>query len=172
MRYFVTLEGRTFEVELGPDGVQVDGDAVSTDLARIDGTNVRSLVCDGVSHRVLAAKAGADAWDLHFGGHRFRAEVLDERTRAIREMTGAGAGPAGPRPIRAPMPGLVVKLEVEVGDRVEAGQGTVIVEAMKMENELKAEAAGIVSHIHVEEGQPVEKDQVLIDLANPETAEG
>jgi pyruvate carboxylase subunit B len=68
------------------------------------------------------------------------------------------------------MPGLVVKVEVEEGERVEAGRGLVIVEAMKMENELKAEAAGVVSRIHVEAGQAVEKDQILVDLAAPEEA--
>jgi pyruvate carboxylase subunit B len=66
------------------------------------------------------------------------------------------------------MPGLVVKLEVDEGDTVEAGQGVVIVEAMKMENELKAEAAGVVSCIHVAAGEAVEQDQVLIDLVDPD----
>ena len=68
--------------------------------------------------------------------------MVDERSHAIREMTGSVAGPSGPRPVKAPMPGLVVKLEVAVGDEVVAGQGLVIVEAMKMENELKVEAPG------------------------------
>ena len=66
------------------------------------------------------------------------------------------------------MPGLVVKVEVAVGDRIEAGQGVVIVEAMKMENELRAEAPGVVAHVHVRPGQTVEKDQVLIDLTAPQ----
>jgi pyruvate carboxylase subunit B len=66
------------------------------------------------------------------------------------------------------MPGLVVKLEVDEGDTVEAGQGVVIVEAMKMENELKAESAGVVSCIHVAPGEAVEQDQVLIDLVDPD----
>jgi pyruvate carboxylase subunit B len=98
------------------------------------------------------------------GGRRIRAEAIDERTRAIREMTGAGGAALGPAPIRAPMPGLVVKVEVEEGDVVEAGQGMAIVEAMKMENELKAEGPGVVSTIHVAAGDTVEKDQILIDL--------
>ena len=79
-------------------------------------------------------------------------------------MTGAGAGALGPAPIRAPMPGLVVKVEVAVGDAVEEGQGMAIVEAMKMENELRAEGAGVVSSIHVAPGDTVAKDEVLIEL--------
>jgi pyruvate carboxylase subunit B len=170
MRWFVTLAGRTFEVELGPGGVVVDGVTVDVDLAQVEGTGLRSLILDGASYRLLAGRDGGGTWEMHLRGRRYRAEALDERTRVIREMTGASSGPPGPRPIRAPMPGLVVKVEVEEGERVEAGRGLVIVEAMKMENELKAEAAGVVSRIHVEAGQAVEKDQILVDLAAPEEA--
>jgi pyruvate carboxylase subunit B len=170
MRWYVTLAGRSFEVELGPEGVAVDGVTVEVDLAHVEGTRIHSLVLDGSSYRMLALRDGGDAWELHLGGRRYRAEAIDERTRTIREMTGAGGAPSGPRPVRAPMPGLVVKVEVEVGDRVEAGRGLVIVEAMKMENELKAEAAGVVARIHVEPGQAVEKDQILVDLDPPPDA--
>ncbi|MDP2959368.1 MAG: biotin/lipoyl-containing protein [Longimicrobiales bacterium] len=168
MLYFVTVAERTFRIELGPGGVSVDGTPVSTDLAHVEGTELLSLLVDGTSFRLLAAPKERGTWELHLRGRRYTAEAVDERTRAIREMTGAGSGPAGPRPIRAPMPGLVVKVEVAVGDRIEAGQGVVIVEAMKMENELRAEAPGVVAHVHVRPGQTVEKDQVLIDLTAPQ----
>jgi len=165
MRYYVDVAGRTFEVELGPEGVTLDGEPLDTDLAQVAGTGLRSLVLNGESYRLLAQRNGGGLWDLHLRGHRYRAEAVDERTRVIREMTGGTTVPDGPRPVRAPMPGLVVKVQVEEGDRVEAGRGLVIVEAMKMENELKAEADGVVARIHVEPGQAVEKDQILIDLA-------
>jgi biotin carboxyl carrier protein len=145
----------------------VDGVAVSADLAHVPGTDLHSLLLDGTSHRVLATRAQDGRWNLHVGGRRWEVEAVDERTRAIRQMAAGTAGPQGPRPIRAPMPGLVVKVDVAVGDRVEAGQGVAIVEAMKMENELRAEAAGVVAHIHVAAGQAVEKDQILIDLEAP-----
>ncbi|MGD8320668.1 MAG: biotin/lipoyl-binding protein, partial [Gemmatimonadota bacterium] len=145
MRYFVTLAGRTFEVELGPEGATVDGRTVDAGLARVEGTDTRSLVLDGDSYRILARRDGHDAWDVHLRGRRYRAEAVDERTHAIRQMTGAAAAAVGPRPVRAPMPGLVVKVEVQEGDEVVAGQGVAIVEAMKMENELKTESAGVVS---------------------------
>ncbi|HKJ02639.1 MAG TPA: biotin/lipoyl-containing protein [Longimicrobiales bacterium] len=171
MRYFVTVDGRSFEVDLGPEGARVDGVAVEADLEHVEGTALRSLILDGRSHRILARRNDEGAWDLHLRGRRYRAEAVDERTRAIRDMTGAAAGPVGPRPVRAPMPGMVVKIEVAVGDAVTPGQGVAIVEAMKMENELRAEAAAVVTHIHVEPGQAVEKDQILIDLAAIETME-
>lgn len=165
MRYFVTVDGRTFEVVLGAEGATVDGTTVTAHLAQVEGTEVRSLVLDGASFRILAQSHEAGHWDLHLRGRRFAVEAVDERTRTLREVTGTGRGPVGPRPIRAPMPGLVVKVEVAEGDRVEAGQGVVIMEAMKMENELRAEGPGIVARVHVSAGEAVEKDQILIDLS-------
>jgi pyruvate carboxylase subunit B len=168
MRYHVTVAGRVFEVDLGPEGTTVDGTSVVADVADVEGTDVRSLLLDGNSYRLLAERTAQGVWDIHLRGHRLSAEAVDERTHTIREMTGAGAAPAGPRPVRAPMPGLVVKVEVQEGDHVEVGQGMVIVEAMKMENELRAEHAGVVARIHVAPGQAVEKDQILIDFADPD----
>jgi len=163
--YHVTIGGRTFQVELGDEGITVDGAPHTVDLVRIEGQPVRSLLVDGSSHRVSGHRVGKETWDLHMRGRRIRADVVDERARAIREITAAaGGGLSGPRPIVAPMPGMVVRIDVEVGDTVTAGQGVVIVEAMKMENELKPEADGIVSRILVSEGEAVEKDQLLVDL--------
>ncbi len=168
MIYHVTVGDRTYVVELGPHGASIDGRLVRADFERLEASPVRSLVVDGASYRVAARRAGSGFWDLHLQGRRIRAEVVDERTREIRQMTGAGSGPSGPRPIEAPMPGLVVRIEVAEGDVVKAGQGVVIVEAMKMENELTAVADAVVRRIHVKEGQTVEKDQLLVDLAAPD----
>jgi biotin carboxyl carrier protein len=164
MKYFVTIEGETHEVEVIGDRVTLDGRRVDADLQRLDGTSVHSLLMDGESHLLRADRVEKERWILNLAGRRVESTIVDERTRAIREMTGAAAGPPGPRPLKAPMPGLVVKIEVEVGDEVRAGQGLVIVEAMKMENELKAEGAGRVAAIHAGVGDAVEKDQVLVDL--------
>ncbi len=165
MIYHVTLGGRTFVVDLGREGVTVDGETVVVDFARVEGGVVRSLLVNGSSHRLVARRVGKETWDLHLRGRRMRADVVDERTRAIREMTGTPGVSLGPRPIVSPMPGLVLRVEISEGDRVRAGQGVVIVEAMKMENELKVAADGVVTRVHVREGQTVEKDQLLIELA-------
>ena len=168
MIYHVTVGDRTYVVELGPEGASIDGRPVKADLEHLEGSPVRSLLVDGASYRVAARRTGSESWDLHLRGRRIRAAVVDERTRVIREMTGAGSGPTGPRPIVAPMPGLVVRVEVAEGDVVKAGQGVVIVEAMKMENELTTAADAVVRRVHVKEGQTVEKDQLLVDLAAPD----
>ena len=164
MKYFVTIGPRVLEVELGPHGVRVDGQEVSADLAEMDGTQVQTLLVGGRSHRILTARNGGGEWSLYLSGRHLRAQVMDERTKAIREMTGMREGSSGPRALRAPMPGMVLKVEVVEGDTVSPGQGLVIVEAMKMENELKSESEAHVSRVLVAPGDAVEKDQLLMEF--------
>lgn len=171
MLYHVTIADRTFEVRVGSEGVEIDGRLVDTELSRLEGTPLRGLSVDGASHQVVAHHPAKGRWDLNVSGRRLEAEVVDERTRAIRELTGSGAAASGPKPIAAPMPGLVVKIDVSEGDEVAPGQGIVIVEAMKMENELKAEAVGIVARIHVSAGDTVDKGQILVDFEIPDAGE-
>ena len=84
--------------------------------------------------------------------------------RAIRELAGASAGPAGPAPLLAPMPGMIVRVSVQVGDVVQPGQGLVVMEAMKMENELRAPAHATVKAVLAQPGTAVEKGALLIEL--------
>lgn len=164
MRYYVTIEGRGYEIDLTGGVVRVDGTEVNAELTAVPGTPVRHLLADGRSLTVAARSGERGRWELHLAGERFDAEVVDERTHAIRAMTGKGSGPRGPEPVRAPMPGLVVRLLVEEGQNVGPGQGVAIVEAMKMENELRAETAGRVRAVAVEAGQAVEKGTVLVEF--------
>jgi pyruvate carboxylase subunit B len=97
-------------------------------------------------------------------GHRFAIEALDSRARAIRDMAATGAQ-TGPAPLVAPMPGMIVRVFVQPGDTVVAGQGLVVMEAMKMENELRASGPGTVSAVRVVVGTAVQKGAVLVELA-------
>ena len=162
--YFVTIGERSIEVEIGADGVRVAGEPVQAELLTLPGTGVRSLDVDGRSHRLVAARKGKGEWDLHLNGSGMTARVLDERARKIAAMAAVSQGPKGPKPVSAPMPGMIMKVEVAVGDEVAAGQGVVIIEAMKMENELKADGAGTVKAVRVTAGQAVEKGTVLIEF--------
>lgn len=164
MRYFVTIAGREVEVDLTGATPVVDGTPVHAELAALPGTPIRTLLVDGRSFPFVAhAGERRGRWEITLDGSRFAADAVDERTRAIREMTG-GADADTEKTVAAPMPGLVVRVEVEVGQQVRAGQGVVIVEAMKMENELKAPADGVVARIEVQAGQTVEKGATLIVL--------
>jgi biotin carboxyl carrier protein len=164
MLYHVTIGTRTLRVELDGASVSVDGQPIDqVELAALPGTDVRHLLVNGESTTVVARRA-EEGWSLSVDGWPIAAAVIDERTRAIRAMTGRGGGAQGPKPVRAPMPGLIVRIEVAVGDTVRPGQPVVAMEAMKMENELKAEAAGVVSRILVEPGKAVEKGTVLVEF--------
>ncbi len=167
MIYRVSVGDRDYVVDVSPAGVHVDGASIDAELVSLGAGPVHNLSIDGRVHRVVADRVGAERWTVNVDGEQLGAEAVDERTAVIREMSGAAGDRLGPRPIVAPMPGLVVRIEVEVGQSVVAGQSIVIVEAMKMENDLVAEADGIVSAVHVEPGQTVDKDQLLVDLAAP-----
>jgi len=164
MRYFVTIAGREVEVDLTGATPVVDGTPVEAQLSTLPGTRTRHLLAGGRSYQ-FAVQAGdrKGRWILATGAERFTADAVDERTRAIREMTGT-VDDVADKTIVAPMPGLVLKIEVAVGDAVRAGQGVVVVEAMKMENELKAPADGVVASIAVQPGQTVDKGATLITL--------
>ncbi|HEX6560226.1 MAG TPA: biotin/lipoyl-containing protein [Longimicrobiales bacterium] len=171
MRYFVTVGGRTFEVSIDGDRVSIDGERIEASLIEVAGTPVRRLSMGGASHRVVARAGDArGAWDLHLDGQRLAADVVDERTRAIRAMTNRAGVASGPKPVRAPMPGMIVRVEVKPGDHVRAGQGVAVIEAMKMENELKAEVAGVVAKVAVAAGTAVEKGAMLIEFLHAEAA--
>ncbi|MFL5610140.1 MAG: acetyl-CoA carboxylase biotin carboxyl carrier protein subunit, partial [Gemmatimonadaceae bacterium] len=116
-------------------------------------------------YRVVAQnQPGRGRYTLWVDGYRFEVEALDERTRAIRDQSAATAAPAGPAPVRAPMPGLIVRVNVKPGDTVQAGQGVVVMEAMKMENELRSTSAGVVRSVEVAPGAAVEKGAILVSL--------
>src|SRR5439155_10901483 len=104
-------------------------------------------------------------WALGAAGERFEIEVQDDRSRQIEALTGQGRKVAAGGVVKAPMPGLVVRVEVSVGQVVEAGEGLVVVEAMKMENELRASHRAIVEQIHVSAGDRVEKGAPLVTLS-------
>jgi biotin carboxyl carrier protein len=164
MHYFVKVDGRTFEVDLTGGTPRVDGELMEAELSRVAGTPTLHLLANGLSHTLVARRRNRHWWDLHLDGDRYEVDVIDERTRAIQAMTGQGSAPRGPRSVQAPMPGLVVRVAVEPGDQVKAGQSVVIIEAMKMENDLKAESAGIVARVSATPGQAVEKGAVLVEF--------
>jgi len=165
MKYVVTLDGAEHEVVVDGDRVTVDGAPARAHIEMVHGTPVCHLVLDGRSHTFAVAAAGSGGhWTLLDRGEPVEVEVLDERTRHIRSLVGAGKSQAGSGAIKAPMPGLVVKVLVEPGAAVSAGQGLVVLEAMKMENEIKAAAAGVVEAVSVRPGQAVEKGAVLLVL--------
>ena len=164
MKYVVTLLDRTVEVEVDGEHVTVDGTSLTASLGIIAGVAVRQLLLDGRGEALGIEGLGTGRWAVTRRGERTEVEVVDERTRHIRSLTGAGDRPRGPAALKAPMPGLVVRVQVKAGQAVAAGAGVVVLEAMKMENELRAPAAGTVRTVRVAPGEAVEKGQVLVEF--------
>ncbi len=166
MRYVVQLNDERKAVTLDSDGVHYGAEPpVHAELSDIEGSPVRMVKIGTHVYRVVVQKRqGRGRYTLWVDGYRFETEALDERNRAIRDLSAARAGPAGPAPILAPMPGLIVRVNVKPGDKVQAGQGVVVMEAMKMENELRATVAGTVRSVEISPGTAVEKGALLVAL--------
>ncbi len=170
MKYFVTLGDAEYEVELTDQGVERKGRLLPVELATVPGSVLRHLRIGDRGYRVTARRVET-GWEVEYRGQAVRVRVEDARARSIRELTGLRSRDRGPRELRAPMPGLIVRITVEQGAVVPEGAGLVVMEAMKMQNELKAPAPGVVTEVAVRPGQTVDRDALLLRL-EPETNEG
>lgn len=144
--YLVRLRGREFSV-----------DSVATNGA------VRSLVIEGQQFEVAVRSEGVGRYQISHQGSIDEVEVLDPLTYLV-EQTSARRGEAGAHKVTAYMPGRVVEVLVEEGEQVRAGQGLVVLEAMKMENEIQAEHDAVVGRVFVSAGQAVEGGDPLFEL--------
>jgi len=127
------------------------------------GQNRYSLIHNGQSHLLHITKENG-IYHVHFDGQYFPVRVEDERTRILRKLVQQAKQATGEEIIIAPIPGLITKIKVNKGDKIQPGDSLVILEAMKMENEIKADTHGTVEQILVKEGAPVEKDQKLLTI--------
>jgi biotin carboxyl carrier protein len=167
MKYFVDVGGREIAVEVDGDRVSVDGRTYHVALQPVNGTPLRQLLVDGRPRLLAVQPVARGRWLFGATGERREVEVVDERTRHIRSLTAQTAATTGGGVLKAPMPGLVVRIQVEPGAAVQPGSGVLVLEAMKMENELRAAAPGIVRAVRVQPGQAVEKGQVLVEFDAP-----
>ena len=166
MKYLVDVNGVRHEVDADGEFATTSGVEGSATLLPPNGAPVRIIRIGDRVVRVLSQRGETrGSYVLDIDGHAYTVDALDERTRTIRDMTAQSAAAAGPAPLKAPMPGLIVRVNVAVGDVVQAGQGLIVMEAMKMENELRATAAGTVKAIKAEAGTAVEKGALLVELA-------
>ena len=162
MTYTFKLNGEVYKVDLDENDneivVEINGDQHPVEFSKID-NNFYSLIVDGESLTIAVSKKGKHL-QVFYEGQLYELESISDRDKA--KAGGAGSG----LQITAPMPSRVVKLLKAEGDDVEAGEGVVVVEAMKMESELKAESTGKIKEINVAEGDSVEANAVLVVLSN------
>jgi pyruvate carboxylase subunit B len=164
MTWFVTINDRMVEVSRDGDAFVVDGVRVPATLVRTPGRAELRLTLDGREVVLGLDGHSPSGWRVMHQGVLHEVRVEYERTRELRSRAPVPKGAGGPVQLKAPMPGLVVRVLVHEGEQVQAGAGLVVLEAMKMENELKAPRAGVVQGLRVTPGQTVEKGAVLLQL--------
>lgn len=149
--------------------VTLDGKTHVVDARRLSDSALSLLVQNGAGDlpvrsidAAFAARHNAGDFDVHVAGRSLAVEVRQAGSFGRQKQAGAGAHGAGPQRVTAPMPGKIVRVLVKPGDEVKARQGLVVVEAMKMENELRAARDGRVRELLVAEGQSVEAGAVLL----------
>jgi pyruvate carboxylase subunit B len=153
---------RSFDFTFEDDHVLVDGEPKPYSFEVLRDGYV-SLIIDGQSVPVSVESMDEGRMRVTIAGRRTEVEVKDERDLLVDEFGLGDEGAAGGE-VRAPMPGLVLEVLVEEGDEVEADQGLLVLEAMKMENELTAPSGGIVGTVHAVSGEAVEKEALLIEI--------
>ena len=166
MKYTVRMQQRVFLVEITGEApayaLTIDGEPFQVDAANLGDDSLLTMLLNGES--VLAhtrhADSRRDAFDVSIGGKYRRLEVLDELASASYKLQEEKA--RGLFVLEAPMPGLVVAVRVQPGDRVEAGTPLVVMEAMKMQNELASEVAGIVREVRAKVDQAVDSGYELL----------
>jgi biotin carboxyl carrier protein len=158
MRFQVSINGKSRELELSSAQdtweCRVDGRVVNIDV-RVIAPGVLSIIRDGDSYVVRQGTNGT----VGVGEHSFDVSIADPRSWRSRRMTAAGT--AGPQKLTASMPGKVVRILATQGAHVKAGQGIAVIEAMKMQNELRSPRDGKISSILVEEGKAVNAGEVV-----------
>jgi len=164
MKYITTIEEREFEVEvLDERHVRLGERTFAVDFEPVSGQPVYSLLIDGNSYEAYVQLVD-DVWQVLLRGRLYPATIEDEREKRLRAAGGAKVAESGEFQLRAPMPGLVVAVPVAEGQVVARGDVLLILESMKMQNELKAPRAGTVGRIRVHAGDTVEQKKVLLSV--------
>lgn len=163
MKYVTTINDKTFEIDILPDGkLLVNGEPRAVDF-RVLGPAFYSIIMNHLSYELVIEERGDDV-EVLMHGRLYTTKVMDERAQLLAARTALLMADSGEVAIKAPMPGLVVSIPVEVGQEVKSGQTIIVLESMKMQNELKTPRDGVVSSILTEPGQSVEQNRVLVTI--------
>jgi biotin carboxyl carrier protein len=164
MKYITTINAVEFMVEVLDDHhIIINNQAYQVDFHAVGDQPVYSLLIDGKSYEAYVYP-GEDSWQVLFHGNQYAAKVEDDRERRLRNAVSGSVLPGSEFHLKAPMPGLIVMVAVEEGQKVKKGDLIVVLESMKMQNELKSPREGVVSRIRVIAGESVEQRQILLSI--------
>lgn len=165
MKYLTIINNEQFEIEIGPDGtLTVNGEPHEVDFLALD-ESLFSIITDDKSLE-LAIEENKGQYEVLLGGRLYEGQVLDERALLMANRKGGLMLNSGD--VTSPMPGLIVEVSVSEGQTVEANETVVVLESMKMQNELKAPRSGVVEAVNVAAGQTVDKGALLVVISEPE----
>jgi len=164
MKYVTTIGEREYQIEIIDERhILVDGTAFQVDFDSVSGQPVYSLLVDGRSYESYVYPSD-EGWEVLLHGTLYPATVEDEREKRLQASMGGKFVERGEFHLRAPMPGLVIAVLVTDGQAVEKGDVLVVLESMKMQNELRSPRAGTVTRLRVKSGDSVEQRQTLVSV--------
>ena len=164
MKYVTTIDSQEFEVEVVDERhIRVGKHLLEVDFEAVSGQPVFSLILDGKSYEAFVYQNDED-WDVLLHGRQYQVKVEDEREKRLKAAAGGGGALQGEFHLKAPMPGLIVSTLVAEGEKVKKGQILLILESMKMQNELKSPRDGTVGRVRVTAGESVEQRQTLLSV--------
>ena len=165
MKYHVTIGQEEFEIEVRSETeILFNGKPIRVDFQSLADQPVYSLLLGNESHEAYVGESERGLQVL-LRGQLYEVEVEDERQRRLRQASEVEGPPGGEFQLKAPMPGLIVAVPVAEGETVSRGQNLVILESMKMQNELRSPRDGVVHRVRVKSGERVEQNQILVTLA-------
>jgi biotin carboxyl carrier protein len=169
MKYYTTVNGREYIIEIDHDNeLTLDGQKYTVDFQQLAEGGVLSLLLNNRSIEALAEERD-EAWEVLIRGELYSVKVQDERAYRLSKARGSAATITGDVIIKSPMPGLILDVLVKEGQSVKKGDKVVILESMKMENELRSPRDGMIIHVQAAKGASVEKDQSLVVIGdNPD----
>lgn len=164
MKYVTTIDNQEFEIEVIDERhVRIGDRLLQVDFETVSGQPVFSLILNGKSYESFVYQNDED-WEVLIRGRQYQVKIEDERERRLKAAAGGGVSESGEFHLKAPMPGLVVAVLIEEGQEVKKGQVMLILESMKMQNELKAPRDGRMGKVRVKAGESVEQKQTLLSV--------
>jgi biotin carboxyl carrier protein len=142
----------------------LNGELCEVDFASVGDQPIYSLLINGKSYEAFVYNEGEEGWQVLLLGNLYPVRVEDEREKRLRAAAGGKAVERGEFHLKAPMPGLVVAVAVSEGQRVAKGDVLVVLESMKMQNELRSPRPGVISRVRVSVGDRVEQSQTLLSV--------
>lgn len=163
--YKALTNGKTFEIAPGDESWIVDGNALNWDVSSL-GAGHFHILYKGKGYNAELVKTDADTKtvELKINGRKYSVQLKDKFDLLLEKMGMNNTGAGKLNVLKAPMPGLIIDLRVETGQTVKAGDPLLVLEAMKMENVIKAQGEGTVKQLKIKKGDSVEKNQVLIEF--------